>query len=116
MLLIIELHLHLRLIALDNSILLCCEIILGFILLNWTFCNLFSMCIHNINVKNDVLDRPYVQLIYTTDNDNCDNLDVENKLLLNDEDFSVLQLNISRLYGKVDKLKYILSESFYYKK
>ena len=51
MLLIIELLLHLRLIILDNCILLCCEIILDFILLNWTFCNLFSMCIHNININ-----------------------------------------------------------------
>ena len=74
------------------------------------------MCIHNINVKNDLLDRPYVQLIYSTDNDNCDCLDVENKLYLNDKDFSVLQLNIRGLYGKVDKLKHILSEPFYNKK
>ena len=26
------------------------------------------MCIHTINVKNDLLDRPYVQLIYSTNN------------------------------------------------
>ena len=47
---------------------MCGEIILGFILLNQTFCNLFSMCIHTVNVKNDLLDRPYVQLIYITNN------------------------------------------------
>ena len=47
---------------------MCGEIILGFILLNQTFCNHFSMCIHTINVKNDLLDRPYVQLIYITNN------------------------------------------------
>ena len=74
------------------------------------------MCIHNINVKNDLLDRPYVQLIYSTNNDNCEYLDVDNKLLLNDGELSVLQLNIRGLYGKVDKLKHIISESFYNKK
>ena len=116
MLFIIELLLHLQLIVLDNSILLVCENILGFILLNWTFCNLCSMGIHNINVKNDLLDRLYVQLIYSTYNDNCDYLDVDNKLLLNDEDLSVLQLNIRGFYGKMDKLKHIESESFYNKK
>ena len=64
------------------------------------------------SVNTDLLDRSIVYNNYRTFNENCDYLSVENKLMIDDTDFAIVQLNIRGLGGKIGKLKTLLNESF----
>ena len=50
--------------------------------------------------------------LYCTFNDNCDYMSVDNKLMIDDTDLTIVQLNIRDLGGKIDKLKALLNDSF----
>ena len=67
------------------------------------------MCLHP---RHDLLDKPIVHTFNCTLTDNCDYLAVDDHILLEPEDIAVLQLNIRGLYGKIDKLKTLLNDSF----
>ena len=67
------------------------------------------MCLYP---RLDLLDQPIVNSINCTLNDNCDYLAVDDRILIESEDIAVLQLNIRGLYGKIDKLKTLLNDSF----
>ena len=63
-------------------------------------------------VNTDLLDRPIVHSNYCTFTDNCDNVSVNNQLMLEDTDLAILQLNIRGLSSKIEKLKKLLDKSF----
>ena len=67
------------------------------------------MCLHP---RHDLLDKPIVNNFNRTLTDNCDYLAVDDHILIESEDIAVLQLNIRGLYGKIDKLKTLLNDSF----
>ena len=67
------------------------------------------MCLHP---RHDLLDKPVVNKFNCTLIDSCDYLSVEDCISLNSDDIAVLQLNIRGLQGKMDKLKWLLNESF----
>ena len=81
-------------------------------LLLTVLCVCLTMCLHPRIVNNDLLDRPIVHNNYCTFNDNCDYLSVDNKLLIDDTDLAIVQLNIRGLGGKIEKLKTLFNESF----
>ena len=62
--------------------------------------------------KTDLLDRSIVYNNYSMFDDNCDYLTTEKRLLIDNTDFAIVQLNIRGLGGKVDKLKTLLNDSF----
>ena len=64
------------------------------------------------SVNSDLLDRSIVYNNYSIFNENCDYLSVENKLMIDDTVFAIVQLNIRGLGGKIGKLKTLLNESF----
>ena len=70
------------------------------------------MCLHPKIVNNDLLDRPIVYNNYCTFNDNCDYVSVDNKLLIDDTNLTIMKLNIRGLVGKLDQLKALLNDSF----
>ena len=56
-------------------------------------CLCLNMCLHLKTVKtvkNDLLDRPIVHSDYCTFTDNCDYVSVENQLLIDDTDLTIL--------------------------
>ena len=67
------------------------------------------MCLHP---RHDFLDKPVVNKFNYTLIDNCDYLSVDDCISLNSDDIAVLQLNIRGLQGKMEKLKWLLNESF----
>ena len=69
------------------------------------------MCLHP-KISVDLLDRPLVNTSYCTFTDNCDYLSVENLTLIEPDIIAILQLNLRGLYGKIDKLKNLLNDSF----
>ena len=64
------------------------------------------MCLYPRIVNNDLHNT------YSKFNESCDYLSVDNKLLIEDNDFAIFQLNIRGLGGKIDKLKTLLNDSF----
>ena len=67
------------------------------------------MCLHP---RHDFLDKPVVNKFNCTLIDNCDYLSVDDCISLNSDDIAVLQLNIRGLQGKIEKLKWLLKNSF----
>ena len=59
-----------------------------------------------------LIDKSIVYNNYNTFDDNCDYLTIEKRLLIDDTDFAIVQLNMRGLGGKVDKLKTLLNDSF----
>ena len=60
------------------------------------------MCLHPRTVHSDLLYRPIVHNNYCTFNDNCDYMSVDNKLMIDDTDFAIVQLNVRGLGGKIE--------------
>lgn len=69
------------------------------------------MCVHTV-VNHDLLDRPQNLLLHDTDDNNCDYVDSNERLQLNQSDLCILQLNIRGLYSKLEKLKNLLNDNF----
>ena len=69
------------------------------------------MCVHTI-ANHDLLERPFDQLLHDTDDNNCDYIDSNERLQLNQSDLCVLQLNIRGLYSKLENLKSLLNDNF----
>ena len=70
------------------------------------------MCVHNINRTYDLLDRPTDLLPFSCVDNLCDYVDVNERILLQQTDLSILQLNIRGLLSKLDQLKSFLNDSF----
>ena len=67
------------------------------------------MCLHP---RYNLFDKPVVNKFNCTQIDNCEYLSVDDCISLNSDDIVVLQLNIRGLQGKLDKLRWLINESF----
>ena len=78
------------------------------------FCTykLYIMCVHNPSC-NDFSDKlPFDVNIYDNAVDCCDYMDVDNRLLVENTDLYIVQLNIHGLLSKLELLKKLQNESF----
>ena len=71
-------------------------------------CVCLTMCLHPKIVNTDLLDRLIVHNNYCTFIDNCDYMSVDNKLMIDNCDFGILQLNNRVLGSKIGELKTLL--------
>ena len=68
------------------------------------------MCLHPKPI--DLIDQSFVYNSSCTYSENCDYLSVDNQIKVENEDIVILQLNIRGLYGKIEDLKKLLTDSF----
>ena len=67
------------------------------------------MCVHPFIKGFDELDQEILDCKYIYDtNDNCDYTELDNGIITNDDDLTVLNLNIRGLYSKLGNLVYLI--------
>ena len=69
------------------------------------------MCIHHIAPVNTPFDTPTL-VSYDSTLDNCDYVDVDQRITISDNDIGLLHLNIRGLTGKSEQFKKMHNENF----
>ena len=69
------------------------------------------MCVHPLAHVHNTVDLSNLS-VYDSTLDNCDYVDVDNRLDIGDSDLGIFHLNVRGLVGKLEFLKKLLNENF----